>query len=109
MNINEIKLDNLADFYSMADLHSAIRRTMKVFCWGAHAWTKMNEKMLRFKVEAHRHKGHVYIAVQGNDLFIVYLTNIDGTIKKTFTDVYIDSLIDTIDTEIEYIPAYGRN
>ena len=79
---------------------------MRVMSWGAHAWTKMNNKVLRFKVEAHRHKGHIYVAVNGADLFDIYLTTTKGTIKKEFKDIYIEDFISIVDEEIERIEEY---
>jgi len=105
-NISELNQKNYRDFYSMGELHKTIRNSVKVWSWGAHNWTKMNEKLLRFTVQAHRHKGHIYIAVNGLDLFDVFLTSNRGNIKKTFTDVYLEDLISTIDNEIERIPEY---
>lgn len=103
INVNEI---GVRDFYSMQEFVGAIGRSMKVWSWGASAWTKMNEKVLRFKVNAHRHKGHIYVAVNGADLFDIYLTTLKGRVIKTFTDVYLEDFIDTIDNEIEKIEDY---
>ena len=107
-NINEFQPKNYREFYSMEELVKTIARTMKVMSWGAHAWTKMNKSLLRFKVQAHRHKGHIYIAVNFLDLFDVFITTVQGNIVKTFENVYIEDLITTIDNEIERIPEYKR-
>jgi hypothetical protein len=108
INISEFQPKNYREFYSMSELVRTIGRTMKVMSWGAHAWTKMNKALLRFKVEARRHKGHIYIAVNGADLFDVFLTSVQGRIIKEFHDVFIEDLISTIDNEIERIPEYNR-
>jgi hypothetical protein len=107
-NIKEFDGKGYREFYSMNDLVKTIARTMKVCSWGAHAWIKMSKYLLRFKVEAHRHKGHIYIAVNGADLFDVFLTTVQGRVVKEFKDVYIEDLITTIDDEIEKIPEYSR-
>ena len=100
--------DKYIEFYSMGDLVKAIARTLKVMSWGAHAWTKFNDHVLRFKVNAHRHKGHIYIAVNGKDLFDVWLTTTRGRILKAFNDIFIEDLINIIDKEIEYIEGYNH-
>ena len=105
-NIKELNLKGYRDFFSMQELVNNIRRSIKVWSWGAHAWTKMNNKLLRFKVQAHRHKGHIYIAVNGVDYFDIWLTTTRGRIIKTFTDIDISTLIEVIDNEIERIPEY---
>lgn len=98
--------NGLREFYSMSELVSAIGRLSIVGSWGANSWTKMNKFYLRFKVQAHRHKGHIYICVNSSDLFDIYLTTTKGTIKKVFKDVYVEDLVSTIDNEIEKIEVY---
>ena len=105
-NINELNEKNYREFYSMQELVNELRGLVKVWSWGPHAWTKMSKKLLRFKVEAHRHKGHIYIAVNGADYFDIFLTTTRGRILKTFTDIDISSLVETIDDKIEKIDAY---
>jgi len=105
-NISELNEKNYREFYSMQELANILRRTVIVWSWGAHAWTKMSNKLLRFKVESHRHKGHIYIAVNGADYYDIFLTTTRGRIVKTFTDIDISTLIETIDDEIERIPEY---
>ena len=94
------------EFYSQQELVNAIRRNAKVWSWGAHAWTKMNEYCLRFMVQGHHHRGHVYIVVNGSDLFDIYLTTSRGTIKHIMNDVFVEDLVRTIDEKVERIPAY---
>jgi len=95
-------------FHSMQELVNALRITPAVWSWGAHDWTKMNKSCLRFKVQGHHHKGYVYLVVNGADLFDVYLTTSQGTIKHIMTDVYYDDLISVIDLKVEYIDEYVR-
>jgi hypothetical protein len=76
------------------------------FSWGPHAFTNFNNRLLRFKVNAYHHKGHVYIGVNGSDLYNVWLTTTKGTIKKEIKDLYFDQLVEVIDKEIEYIESY---
>lgn len=80
----------------------------KFFSWGAHAFTRIGKKALRFKVNGHHHKGHVYISVNGSDLYDVHIATLQGTILKEINDLYFDMLFDAIDKEIEYIPEYGN-
>lgn len=108
-NNNQIDYNNtkgLREFYSMQEFVSALSRLQTVWCWGAHAWTKMNNYVLRCKVQAHRHKGHIYFCVNGADLFDVYLTTTKGRIVKEFKDIYVEDVVRIIDTEIELIPEY---
>ena len=74
--------------------------------WGSHAFVNLGNKGLRFKVNGHHHKGHVYIVLNGSDLFDVYYTTIRGTIKDIHTDLYFDVLVETIDNKIERIEKY---
>ena len=95
-------------FSDMTGLVRAMSRTMTVMSWGAHAWTKVNDKLLRFMVQARRHHGHVYIAVNAGDLFDVIFTTNRGRITDKIEDVFIEDLISTIDEKIERIDAYKR-
>lgn len=79
--------------------------------WGASAFTvdnKKNIRMFRMKVNGHHHKGHVYIFVNGIDMYEVYLTTLQGKIvdKTDSEGLYFDQLADWIDQKIEYIPEY---
>lgn len=88
-----------------------LRHNLAIFwCWGAHAFTvdkQRGTRMLRMTVSGRLHKGHVYIFLNGIDLFNVYLTSSQGTIKKISEDLYFDMLTNWIDTNIEKIPAYS--
>lgn len=91
---------------NMTGFVNAIRPNPIVWSWGASAWTKMNDYCLRFAVNGHHHKGHVYVVVNGADLFDIYLTNNAGTIKAVMTDIYLEDFLDTVDNKVERIPAY---
>lgn len=92
----------------------------KFWSWGAHAFTTNTDiwqdnkiilranSMFRMRVKGHHHKGHVYIFLNGSDLFDVYLTNLKGQIKKKIEGLYNDQLADWIDENVEKIPAYSR-
>lgn len=84
---------------------------MKFYSWGSHAYTiddKRNTRMFRMTVNGHHHKGHVYIFVNGFDLFDVYLTSNQGTIKLIGEGLYFDMLTDWIDNRVERISDYVR-
>ena len=78
----------------------------KFWSWGAQKFTNIGNRGLRFNVNAHHHKGHVYLFVNGSDLFDIYLTTTHGTIKEKICDIYIDQLVDVIDRKIEWIDIY---
>ena len=69
--------------------------------WGATAFTVDNQ-----------HKGHVYIFVNGADLFDVYLTTLQGTIIEisdgSHGGLYFDMLSNWIDERIEKQSDYVR-
>ena len=92
----------------MQGLVNQLCNLQTVWSWGAHGWIRMSPYCLRFRVNGHHHKGHVYLVVNGSDLFDIYLTSVRGTIKETITDVFVDCIVDTIDREVERIDAYAR-
>ena len=97
---------------NVQELMQLLKMNISIFwSWGCHAFTiddKRNTKMLRFVVSGHHHKGHVYIFVNGMDLFDVYLTNVQGKIKDIMSDLYFDQLVEVIDNRIERIPEYSQ-
>ena len=81
---------------------------MKYICWGATAFTVDNQKkprMLRFKVNGMKHKGHVYVFLNGADLYDVYITTTRGLILEksegSHGGLYFDMLTDWIDDRVE--------
>jgi hypothetical protein len=105
-NIIEINKDRYTRFETMTDLVNAMRRSQKVWSWGARGWTNIENKFLKFRVSGHLFKGVVYIGVNGKDLFDIYLTNLKGVIQQELNDVYVDELVDRIDQKVERIPDY---
>jgi hypothetical protein len=93
-------------FDDMQGLVKALMPLVIVQTWGAHNWYRMSEHILRFTVNGHHHRGHVYIIPNASDLFDIYLTSNRGTIKHKFEDIFVDSLVDTIDGAVERIPEY---
>jgi len=94
------------------ELLALLQSNQSIFwSWGAHAFTidtNRGTKMLRFKVKGHHHRGHVYIFLNGADLFDVYLTTTQGKIVNKTPDMglFFDQLVDWIDNKIEKIPEY---
>ncbi len=107
INIEEFNTGH-REFLGMQEFVQNIARLRKVWSWGAHAWTKMNDYCLRFKVNGNHFSGHVYLVVNGADLFDVYYTTTRGTIKMIDNDIYLDMLLDTIDKKVEWIEDYIR-
>lgn len=99
-------LETHRPFGDMQGLVNSLRRLQTVWSWGAQGWTRMNANCLRFAVKGHHHRGHVYLAVNGGDLFDVYLTTSRGTIKHTVIDLFLEDLVDAIDVLVERIPEY---
>jgi len=109
----DIKTASCREIY-MPDLMALLKFDIsKFWSWGSHALTIDNKKctrMFRMTVSGHHHKGHVYIFLSGADLFEVYLTSNQGTIRdKTTEGLYFDMLVDWIDQKVEYIADYKEN
>ncbi len=84
-----------------------LRSNMNIFwSWGSRSFVNLNGKGLRLTVSGHHHKGHVYIVLNGTDLFDVYYCSNRGTIKDVHTDLYFDQLVEVMDNKIERIAAY---
>jgi hypothetical protein len=75
--------------------------------WGGQAFKNLNNRILKFKVNGHIHKGHVYVSVNGSDLYNVYLTTTRGTIVSVMEDIYFDELVDRIDVAVEKQDNYA--
>tara|TARA_R110000868_G_scaffold203969_1_gene451906 strand:+ start:8227 stop:8562 length:336 start_codon:yes stop_codon:yes gene_type:complete len=74
--------------------------------WGMGSWGVRNlvncaNKALKMTVSGRLHKGHVYVCVNGMDLYDVILCSNRGTIKKVMTDIYFDDLFERMDKAIE--------
>jgi hypothetical protein len=82
------------------------RYGMKFLSWAPRNFQAIGKKALRFNVSGHHHKGHVYISVNGSDLYDVHLTSLQGTVKEEIKDLYFDQLFDAIDKKVEWIPEY---
>ena len=103
MKIIDLDSDRFCDFYSMQELVSCMLRNMIVWSWGAHEFTRVNERFLSFKVMGKKFNGTVYLAVNGADLFEIYFCNSDNMIIDERLNIYIDDLISVIDSRVETI------
>ena len=75
---------------------------MGVGSWGMKKLTLFaDSKALRMTVSGRLHSGHVYITVNGADLYDVAFCSNRGTIKKVITVVYFDELFNLMDAVIE--------
>lgn len=87
------------------ELLSLLRVNIMIFfSWSSSNYTVDNTKdvrMFRMQVRAYKHKGFVYIFVNGMDLFDVYLTDFNNKIVKIGSDLYFDQLTEWIDENIE--------
>lgn len=110
-NINEIieVKEIKSREFDLVELHKIVAGSgiMRAGSWGfRNALIMVKNRVYRFTVSGHHHKGHVYIVLNGMDLFDIYYTSNRGTIKKISNDVYIEDLIDTLDIDIERIEKY---
>lgn len=111
-NIDCFAIANKSRYLNVQELMMLLRSDFWKFAsWGAHAFHTIagddkEVRGFRMKVQGHHHKGHVYIFVNGLDLFDVYYTTVQGKIIKTDMGLYFDMLVDCIDRAVEKIPAY---
>jgi hypothetical protein len=69
--------------------------------WGVDRKTVLSGKILRFEVSGLKHKGLVYIILNGSDLFNVYIANFKREVISIFENLYFDQLVEVIDCAIE--------
>ena len=85
----------------------AILRTqlMVVFSWGFNSPKRLpDDKGIRFNVEGFKYRGVVEVSYNiGSDLFEVHLS--DGTKVE---DVYLDNLVEVIDSLVEKTTNYEQ-
>ena len=88
--------------YIMTILRSQL---MVVFSWGFNSPKRLpDDKGLRFNVEGFKYRGVVEVIYNiGSDLFEVHLS--DGTKVE---DVYLDNLVEVIDSLVEKTPNYEQ-
>ena len=78
---------------------------MVIFSWGFNSPKRLpDDKGLRFNVEGFKYRGVVEVSYNiGSDLFEVHLS--DGTKVE---DVYLDNLVEVIDSLVEMTPNYEQ-
>jgi len=106
---NIIDLDSIGErTMDIGEIHNAISGSGVIrMSWGFNNAIQMKKDLVyRFSVNGHHHKGHVYIVLGWMDTFNIYYCSNRGTIKKTEIDIYIDELIERLDTSIERIAEY---
>ena len=79
--------------------------------WGIESWSPImeceeGEGGLALRVNGYKHQGEVRIILNWMDLFDVTLYNNDGSIKETCKNIYVDSLVNTIDWLVERVENY---
>lgn len=78
-----------------------------IMSWGFHNAVAIKNG-LRFTVQGYLHKGKIEVVYnEGSDLFTIRLLNHDGSIKKVEDDVYLDCLVDVIDSMVERCDNYA--
>ena len=93
---------NMAE-YILSILKSQI---FVLLSWGFHRPVRL-ENGLRFQVQGFIHRGTVEVIYnEGLDLFEVRTLNSDGSIKQKEEDVYLDCLVNVIDSMVERVPDY---
>lgn len=81
-------------------------RIFIILSWGFNSPIRL-ENGLKFKVQGYIHSGWVEVLYnEGNDLFDVSILNLDGTVKRKETNVYLDCLVDVIDGMVERTADY---
>ena len=79
-----------------------------VFSWGFNSPIALPNG-LRFSVQGFLHHGIVEVIYnEGHDLFEVSTFNPDGTMKDKVEDVYIDCLVNVIDSMVEKTNDYKQ-
>jgi len=78
-----------------------------LWSWGATRFVfDKSFRLLQFFVRGRHHHGHVWIFLNGSNLFDFWLSTPQGRIKAEVTDLYFDQLAEEIDKAVEYIPEY---
>ena len=83
---------------------------MVMFSWGFHnAYALKGKEGLGFYVNGYLHKGKVEVVYkEGTDTFTVRTMNRNGSVKQEETEVYLDCLVNVIDSMVEKCPDYAN-
>jgi len=107
IDIDKIKCRSFDPIITFQQLKNGDIR--KYICWGVTKIVVYGNRechALRFFVTGRKHRGHVYIALNGFDLYDIYYTTPKGKIVNKDTDIFCDDLTDIIDERIEKIAEY---
>lgn len=73
-----------------------------VMSWGISKRIAIAGKLCIMKVNGMLHKGYVILSYNaGTDLFNVHIVTTHGNIKAQYNDIYLEDLVDVIDSEVE--------
>jgi hypothetical protein len=89
------------EFYSMNELASHMKRNVLCWCWGITQYANFKDKILSLSVNAMKHKGYVWISVNGLDLFDIHILSWEYELKEKISNIYLEDLIEVIDSKIE--------
>ena len=97
---------------------------MKVWSWGAHAFTgflpknipSIKKPTLQFAVNGHHFKGNIRIELdEGADLYNIHFGKYGSRHENGWKNIssieriYADEITEVIDQMVEYIPLYKSN
>lgn len=76
--------------------------------WAFRELRTYQNKGLFFRVSGFHHNGYVLITLGWDDTYTVRLISTQWNVKKVITNVYCDSLAETIDINVERVAAYDK-
>lgn len=92
--------------FSAQEFLGLLRMRLTMFLsWGCHAFKidSNNTRLFRMKVNGMNHKGHVYVFLNGLDLYDIFLTTTRGTIlvRTPEEGIYFDMVSEWLDKRID--------
>lgn len=96
------------DNWDINELHHSVKRSPKAWSWGANSFKTYDNKVYSFKVQGFLLKWYVHIVLDFSDTFTVYFTKLNGKIIERVDMVYIEDLLNIIDTRVETRDNYGQ-
>lgn len=95
--------------WNINDLHNSIKMDRRVWSWWANSFRVYKDMVYSFKVQWYLLKWYVHIVLDFSDTFTVYFTDKKGMIIERIDMVYIEDLLDIIDSRVETKDNYGQN
>lgn len=93
--------------FNPAETLKVLQTPIEVFwCWGTEKVVNYNNQGLILLVDAHHHKGVVFIRLSWDDTYSYFLLNADLSVKLERHQVYFDELQEKLDKDIEFINGY---